>query len=48
MLKVANEGQPFWTAWKVTEGSLREADYEPEDKGSEGSRNNEVGHAVSG
>ncbi len=48
MLNVVNEGQPFWTVRKVTEDSLREADYEPEDKGSEGNPNNVVGHAVSG
>ncbi len=44
MLKVANEGQPFGTRRKVTKGSLRKPDHEPEDKAKEGCRNNKKGH----
>ena len=38
MKNVTNDRQPFGAWWKITEGSLNESDYEPEDKADEGSR----------
>jgi len=43
---IANNRKPFGTWWKITEGSLSESGYEPEDEADEGSRNKEVSRAA--
>ena len=46
MKNIANDRKPFGTRWKITEGSLSESGYEPEDEANERSRNKEVSRAV--
>jgi len=43
---IANNRKPFGTWWKITESSLSESGYEPEDEADEGSGNEEVNRAV--
>jgi len=43
---IANNRKTFGTWWKITESSLSEPGYEPEDEADEGSRNKEVSRAV--
>ncbi len=46
MKNITNNRKPFRTRWKITEGSLSESGYDPDDEADEGSRNKEVSRAV--
>ena len=46
MKNITNDGKAFWTRWKITEDSLSESGYEPEDEADKGSRNKEISRAI--